>query len=326
MRTRRSRRPPRRTRGTLTFAPLGRAYRLTLPVQGKMVSDLFVPDYGRLTGTLGVDAPLSANGVRTAVPYSAIDPATEYLSPAEAAAAPEIGDGTQIWRITHDGTASHSVTFGGFDVQVLSRARREGAVRPPDPGELGWKDTLRVDPLESVLVAMRPVLAGVPFGLPASGRPLDITRPLGAEGPFTQLDQLTAEPLQPPVVNAAADFSFEMRWGIHLVGGQESHTTRPVVLQGTAAAPTGVTAAAGDGGVVISWTPPLFPPPVVGYEIQRAADEGFGEGVAPLAPSGADASFTDTGASPGAKYFYRVRTVSSAGWSPWSPAAEVDVP
>ena len=317
---------PEEDAGTLTFTPLGRGYRLTLPVQGKMVSDLFDPAYGRETAALGVDAPLSASGVRTAVPYSAVDPATEYLSPAAEAAAPELGDGTQIWRITHDGTVSHSVTFGGFSVQVLSRARREGAVRAPDPGELGWKDTLRVDPLESVLVAMRPVLAGVPFGLPASERPLDITRPLGAEGPFTQLDQLTAEPLQPPVVNATADFSFETRWGIHLIGGEESHAARPVVLQGTAAAPADVTATAGDGGVVVAWTPPLFPPPVVGYQLQRAADEGFSEGVVPLAPSGAGASFTDAEAPAGATAFYRVRTVSAAGWSPWSPAAEVDVP
>ena len=218
------------------------------------------------------------------------------------------------------------MTFGGFSVQVLSRARREGAVRAPDPGELGWKDTLRVDPLESVLVAMRPVLAAVPFALPAGERALDITRPLGAEGPFTQLDQLTAEPLQPAVVNASADFSFEMRWGIHLIGGEESHAARPIVLQGTAAAPADVTATAGDGGVVVAWTPPLFPPPVVGYELQRAADEGFSQAVVPLAPSGVGASFTDTGASPGATYFYRVRTVSAAGWSPWSQAAEVDVP
>jgi hypothetical protein len=317
---------PEEDAGALTFTPLGRAYRLTLPVQGKMVSDLFDPAYGRETAALGVDAPLSASGTRTAVPYSAIDPATEYLSPATEAAAPELGDGTQIWRITHDGTVSHSVTFGGFSVQVLSRARREGAVRPPDPGELGWKDTLRVDPLESVLVAMRPVLAAVPFPLPAGERPLDITRPLGAEGPFTQLDQLTAEPLQPQVVNATADFSFEVRWGIHLIGGEESQAARPVVLQATAAAPADVTATAGDGGVVIAWTPPLFPPPVVGYQLQRAADEGFRESVVPLAPSGTATSFTDTGAPSGATSFYRVRTVSAAGWSPWSPTAEVDVP
>ena len=153
---------PQEESGTLTFTPLGRGYRLTLPAQGKMVSDLFDPTYGRLTATLGVDAPLSANGVRTAVPYSAIDPATEYLGLQQEATAPQLGDATQIWRVTHDGTTSHSVAFGGFDVQVLSRARREGEARAPDPGELGWKDTLRVDPLESVLIAVRPVAAAAP--------------------------------------------------------------------------------------------------------------------------------------------------------------------
>ena len=119
--------------GTLSFTPLGRDYRLTLPVQGKMVSELFDPDYGRKTATLGVDAPLSATGVRTSVPYSAIDPATEYLAVAERAEAPQLGDGTQVWRITHDGTESHSISFGGFDVQVLARAqtrRRRAPARP----------------------------------------------------------------------------------------------------------------------------------------------------------------------------------------------------
>ena len=57
------------------------------------------------------------------VPYSAIDPATEYLAVAKRAAAPRLGDGTQVWRITHDGTESHSISFGAFDVQVLARAQ-----------------------------------------------------------------------------------------------------------------------------------------------------------------------------------------------------------
>ena len=254
---------PQEESGTLTFTPLGRAYRLTLPAQGKMVSDLFDPTYGRLTATLGVDAPLSANGVRTAVPYSAIDPATEYLGLQQEATAPQLGDATQIWRVTHDGTTSHSVAFGGFDVQVLSRTRREGEARAPDPGELGWKDTLRVDPLESVLIAVRPVLAELPFKLPASARALDITLPLGAQGAFTQLDPVSAQPALPEVVNAPADLSFEAYWSIHLMGGQESHTARPLVLQGTPQAPAGLTATAGgDGQVKLVWTAPLFPPPV----------------------------------------------------------------
>ena len=180
--------------GTLTFTPLGRDYRLTLPVQGKMVADLFDPGYGRKTATLGVDAPLSASGVRTSVPYSAIDPATEYVAGAARASSPRVGDGTQLWRITHDGTESHSICFGAFNVQVLARAARDGDARAPDPGELGWKDTLRIDPLESVLIALRPVLPRVPFDLPSSKRLLDVTRPAGATGGFTELDPLTADP------------------------------------------------------------------------------------------------------------------------------------
>ena len=90
----------------------------------------------------------------------------------------------------------------------------------------------------------------IPFALPAVERALDITIPLGEAGTFTQLDSLTAEPLQPTIVNETADFSFEARWGIHLMGGEESHAARPIVLQGTTTAPDGLTAApAGGSGV-----------------------------------------------------------------------------
>lgn len=223
--------------GTLTFTPLGRDYRLTLPVQGKMVSELFNPEFGRKTATLGVDAPLSASGVRTSVSYSAIDPATEYMAGAALASPPRLGDGTQVWRITHDGAESHSIHFGSFNVQVLARAKRDGDARAPDPGELGWKDTLRIDPLESVLIALRPVLARAPFELPASKRLLDVTRPAGATGGFTELDALTADPA--PVVNGPADFAWEAYWSIHLPGGEEDHVTRPLVVQGGPTAPAG---------------------------------------------------------------------------------------
>jgi FtsP/CotA-like multicopper oxidase with cupredoxin domain len=316
---------PTETRGAITFTPLGRQYRLTLPVQGKMVSDLFDPLFGRKTAALGVDAPLSAIGIRTAVPYSAIDPATEFLALDREAAAAQIGDATQIWRVTHDGTLSHSVTFNGFDVQVLARARREGATRAPDPGELGWKDTLRVDPLESVLIAMRPVLPELPFALPASTRDLDVTRPPGAEGPFTQLDAVTAAPLQRPVVNASADLSFEAYWGVHLPGGEESHAVRPLVLQGTTTAPTAPAGTVADGEVRLSWTPPLFPPPVTGFTVQRGGDEAFTAGLATFAITGEATTYRDATA-PSGTYFYRVRAETAAGWSPWSPAVQVAVP
>jgi FtsP/CotA-like multicopper oxidase with cupredoxin domain len=231
--------------GALTFTPLDRGYRLTLPVQGKMVTELFDPGYGRKTATLGVDAPLSASGVRTSVPYSAIDPATEYVTGAARASAPKIGDGTQVWRITHDGTESHSIHFGSFNVQVLARAARaarDGDARAPDPGELGWKDTLRIDPLESCLIALRPVLAQAPFKLAPSKRLLDVTRPAGATGGFTDLEPLTADPTS--VTNELADFGWEAAWGIHLPGGEENHVTRPLVVQENPAASSGLASSA----------------------------------------------------------------------------------
>ena len=173
-----------------------------------MVSDLFDPEYGRKTAALGVDAPLSANGIRTAVPYSAVDPATEYLSVAQRRRRRRSATHTDLAHHPRR-HVSHGVPFEGFDVQVLQRARREGEARAPDPGELGWKDTVRVDPLESVRSPCARCLPRLPFGLPASARSLDITCRSAPTGAFTQLDALTAEPLQPTVVNATADLSFE---------------------------------------------------------------------------------------------------------------------
>ena len=62
-----------------------------------------------------------------------------------------------------------------------------------------------------------------------------MTRPIGATGGFTDLDPLTAA--ADPVVNEVADLSWEAYWSIHLPGGQESHMTRPLVVQGSPTAP-----------------------------------------------------------------------------------------
>jgi hypothetical protein len=311
--------------GTLTFTAMGRDYPLTLPVQGKMVSELFDPTYGRKTATLGVDAPLAASGKRTSVPYSAIDPATEYVGVDAEASPPSLGDGTQVWRITHDGTESHSIAFGAFNVQVLARARRDGKARAPDPGELGWKDTLRVDPLETVLIALRPLLPDLPFKLPASARELDVTRPAGAEGGFTELDPVTADPAV--VTNERADLSWEASWSVHLPAGEESHTMRPLVVQGSPAAPAALVAAAADGpAVTLTWKGPIFPPAVVAYMVQRAGDATFTRGLKALEAAAGATSLVDDTARAGRTYYFRVRAESAAGFSPWSAPAEVTLP
>ncbi len=46
-------------------------------------------------------------------------------------------DGTQIWRITHNGVDTHPIHFHLYDVQVLNRVTWDNIIIPPDPTELG---------------------------------------------------------------------------------------------------------------------------------------------------------------------------------------------
>ncbi len=67
-------------------------------------------------------------------------------------------DGTQIWKITHNGVDTHPIHFHLYDVQVLNRVTWDNIIIPPEPIELGWKDTVRVSPLEDTIVALRPIM------------------------------------------------------------------------------------------------------------------------------------------------------------------------
>ena len=48
---------------------------------------------------------------------------------------------------------THPVHFHLFEVQLLNRVGWDGFIRLPDPNELGWKDTVRISPLEDTIVA-----------------------------------------------------------------------------------------------------------------------------------------------------------------------------
>jgi len=68
-----------------------------------------------------------------------------------------------------------------FEVQLINRVAWDNNIREADPNELGWKDTVKVNPLQDTIVALRPVKIDLPFDIPDSVRPLDVTRPLGVE-------------------------------------------------------------------------------------------------------------------------------------------------
>jgi len=165
----------------------------------------------------------------------------------------------------------------------------------------------------------------VPFKLEAGERPFDVTRPLGATGGFTELDQLTAAP--DTVINEAADVSWEAYWSIHLPGGQESHLVRPLVMQGSPAAPADLTATVGDASsVTLTWSAPIFPPQAIAFVVERADGEDFGGGLATFTTAAGATTFTDDSAPAGRTAFYRVRAESADGFSPWSAPAEASVP
>ena len=115
-----------------------------------------------MNATLGVELPFTNFLTQTTIPYGYVDPPTEIFKDGE----------TQIWKITHNGVDTHFIHFHLFNVQVINRVGWDGAIKPPDANELGWKDTVRMNPLEDIIVALRPMKQNLPLAAArtASGR------------------------------------------------------------------------------------------------------------------------------------------------------------
>ena len=137
-------------------------------------------------------------------------------------------DGTQIWKITHNGVDTHPIHFHLFNVQVLNRVTWDNIIIPPEATELGWKETVRVSPLEDTIVALRPIVPTLPFEVPNSIRPLSPMMPAGVD-----LDPagLIVDPKGNPVddiVNALVNFGWEYVYHCHILSHEEMDMMRPV--------------------------------------------------------------------------------------------------
>ncbi len=150
-------------------------------------------EWGRMTANLGLEAPGATPLLQNIILYPYVNPATEILDatgmPSSLDVTPisSAADGTQIWKITHNGVDTHPIHFHLYDVQVLNRVTWDNIIIPPDPTELGWKDTVRVSPLEDTIVAVRPIVPTLPVRRPRqqpSAQPDDADRRQGhANGP-----------------------------------------------------------------------------------------------------------------------------------------------
>ena len=200
---------------SLTFAPFGSTTPATVAMANKTIQELFDP-LGRMNATLGVELPKTTSTIQTTVPLGFIDPPTDILR----------ANGTQLWKITHNGVDTHGVHFHLVNVQVVNRVGWDGAVRDTDPNELGWKDTVRMNPLEDIIVAMRAKVPTFPFPIHNSVRPLNPAMPVGST--FASIDPLTGTPNT--VVNAITNFGNEYTWHCHILGHEENDMMRPLVL------------------------------------------------------------------------------------------------
>jgi FtsP/CotA-like multicopper oxidase with cupredoxin domain len=316
---------------------------LTIPFQPKALHDemnsVAFDEYGRMTANIGLEVPNPTPGTQNVVLYPYVNPPTEFINGLELAAGSlkvtpiaSANDGTQIWRITHNGVDTHPIHFHMFNVQLLNRVAWDNRVLMPDANELGWKDTVRVSPLQDTIVALRPIVPKIPFGVPDSARPLNPAMPLHFQGGFNNIDPL-GNPINPPITNEIVNFGWEYVWHCHILGHEEMDMMRPIQVNVSRALPAApVVSFDMTGGVNLSWTdgtpynpvdPASWGDPAneIGFRIERAdVVDGTPGAYSVVGKALANqTSFLDTTGNPSATASYRVIAYNAAGESPSAP-------
>lgn len=305
---------------------------VTLPMEPKAIQDemgeAYDKEYGRMSGKLGLELPNTSATTQNFVLQAFVDPATEIIDDTDVSAVQigEAGDGTQIWKITHNGVDTHPIHFHLFDVQLINRVGWDGAIRLPDANELGWKDTVRISPLEDTIVALRAVSPKLPYGVPDSVRPLNPAEPIGSPMGFTNIDPTTGQPIIPPILNELVNFGWEYVWHCHILSHEEMDMMRPIQFRvATSLPPAPVLSIPGSGPpFALTWTDPTpvadpatkgNPANEVGFRIERAPVVGDIPGTyVTIGAALANAtSYTDTSAVAGTSYFYRVVAYNASG-------------
>lgn len=298
---------------------------VTLPLEEKAIHDemggVYDTMFGRMSGMLGLTNPTSP--VHVLIPYGYASPPTDVIRGSlEATQIGTLSDGTQIWRIFHNGVDTHTIHTHLFHTQLINRVDQSGQVTggtlPVDPIELGWKDTFRVNPLEITFLAMRPIVpsqAILPFEVPDSIRLIDPTLPEGA----TLIPPAPAGWFAPDgnpigeILNHYVNFGWEYVWHCHILSHEEMDMMHSLVFAVPPRAPSLLPPVVGgptnNPTVTLTWTDNSIKE--TRFTIQRASDVNFTIGlrtftVAAATGSGTNVTFTDTTVSPNNQYWYRV--------------------
>jgi FtsP/CotA-like multicopper oxidase with cupredoxin domain len=327
----------------------------------------FDPEYGRMSGNLAMQLPNPTTLNANLILYGFSDIPTEFVKnstsihvevlPNPTPGMPgSVADGTQIWKISHNGVDTHPIHFHIFDVQLINRVGWDGQIAMPEANELGWKDTVKISPLMDTIVAVRPRAPALPFGIPGSIRPLNpaitidsamgFTNPTpGSDWPFfSNIDWTTGEAYVfnpgPPafpyanykgvVTNVLYDFGWEYVWHCHILSHEEMDMMRPIVLKVDTNLPPAFNAAAKpvNGTITVTWNDPTpvdyvninsfgNPANEVGFNVYRSVNGGDFIRLNGLNLPANSTSFVDS--SPVAGATYKVEAFNASG-STYTPA------
>ena len=235
--------------------------KVTLEMEPKTIIEDWTMSWGRMNALLGTEVPHTTAINQTSIPQAYIDPPTELvkITPNDnmVPVTGTLPDGTQIWKITHNGVDSHAVHFHLFNVQLVNRVGWDGAVYPPDANELGWKDTVRMNPLSDVIVALRPMkMRALPFKVPNSHRANAPAIGMGAKSPHAfNFNPMTGNASN--VTNMEVNYGWEYIWHCHLLGHEENDMMRAIAVAQPPEKPLNLTATTTGTGasqkVVLNW-------------------------------------------------------------------------
>lgn len=314
-----------------TFRPIDEAGVLqpavTMPIEMKGMHDemggVYDTQFGRMSGMLGLSNPLSP--IHVLIPYGYASPPTDLVRGSlEGSPIGVMPDGTQLWRIFHNGVDTHTIHTHLFHAQLVNRLGQDGIQLQVDPVELGWKDTFRVNPLEVTYLALRPTVplpSQLPFEAPDSVRLIDPTLPEAATlippPPAGWFDPAGNAITQ--ILNHYVNFGWEYVWHCHILAHEEMDMMHSLVFAVPPRAPSALAAVVGGTAnkpvVNLTWSDNSIKE--VQFTIQRATDAAFTAGLTsfnfanPVPTTTGPVAFQDTTVAPDNAYWYRVLAVGA---------------
>jgi FtsP/CotA-like multicopper oxidase with cupredoxin domain len=167
--------------------------------------------FGRLIQLLGTSAPLGNQGQGFGRGYT--DPTTEVVNQGA----------LEVWEILNLTGDTHPMHFHLVNVQVLARQpikvtnynggapKYAGPPVAPALNEIGWKETVRMNPGEATRILIKFALPTVPFAVPSSPRATTAAGSLG----------ITVPP---------GKTAHEYVWHCHILEHEEHDMMRPLVV------------------------------------------------------------------------------------------------